>query len=259
MWKLRFPPRLACLSICPCPKIIIRRVTHFGLKVHSWCLVSFLATCFEAQAPIPSPTLSSDMMQKKMEFSLRSDSASPSWPCFRHRRIGMSHPEVMSMLCILQDTFGVRNPWTLPGSGPFCQFSQSGVVSEDQGFHQRGASGPPVVHPWGSFLAKELWAGCTMSLFSLLDLTQVPAPKPVMTEAGHPEGPLLWPAGEGGSSPAVQAHVMQKSSMVWVPAPSLPTSGTLDKSPNHSFLACKMGIIYRPYWIIIRIKGVSVQ
>ena len=181
-----------------------------------------------------------------MELSPSFDSASPFCPCFRHRLIGTTgYPETTRTLCILQNICRVRKPWNLPGSGPFCQFFQSGIISEDQGFHQRGASRGTSL---GVIFSKGIVGQIHhSSLSSLLGLTQVPAPKPLMTEAGHLADPLLWPAGEGGISLAVQAHVMLESSTVGAPALSLCTSGPLGKLLNHGFLACKMGITYGPY------------
>ena len=77
-------------------------------------------------------------------------------------------------------------------------------------------------------------------LSSLLRLSNVPVPKPIMTEAGPLSDPYsghlvrVVGVGRGASVLAVQAQIMLEGSVVCRPTPFLSTSGTVDKLLNHT-------------------------
>ena len=97
---------------------------------------------------------------------------------------------------------------------------------------------------------------------SLLRLSSVPVPRPVVTEAGCLPDPYSGQLVRGvGICLGVQAQITLQGGVVCVPAPSLSTSGTVDILLNNavSFLACRMGTTHQPSRVVLKIKGVKVR
>ena len=138
----------------------------------------------EAQIPISSSPFSSDVVQRKMELPLNSNSASLSWLCFGYGVVSSAGPQPHQM----RNTLGVLYPVT-------CVQGEETIKSARQYPHSinwsrvgssmkiKGFIGGEPTSPWfipgGSFLAMEFWGKYTICFspsFSGSPMCQFPSP-----------------------------------------------------------------------------------